>query len=328
MAQETTLLVTTVKNEGPNILEWVAYHRLCGFDNIQVYYNDTTDLMERSLRTMDRLGLIEQRPNFNPTGAHQILAYRRATQSETYKNSDWCMVLDGDEFLNVKIGNRQVSDLINACPETDAILVNWKRFGSNNLRNFGNDLVIERFTRAEKDALISEGEFAAYKPIYRTNAFTRPGIHLPKFPLIESPRICNGSGLMDGEFRRKNWRGADPLGRKFAQVNHYIVRDMKSFLLKNARGSANAPMRKVGARYWEVHNRNEEEDLELANRSDEVWQEMRRIDEMADGRLMHLRTKSLRMWRKHFEDLRDNVDLQALRKTIDPELETSGQTVT
>lgn len=324
MSRETTLLVTTVKDEGPNILEWVAHHRLCGFDHIQVYYNETTDLMERSLRTLDRLGLIEQRPNFNPSGGHQIRAYRRAARSETYKNSDWCMVLDGDEFLNVKTGGRQVGDLIEACADADAILVNWKRFGSSGLKEFGDDLVIERFRQAEPARWIIDGKHSAYKPIFRTNAFKRAGVHLPKYPMIKDPRIVNGSGLPDGKFSRKNWRGADPLGRKLAQVNHYMVRDMKSFLLKRARGSANAPMRDIGARYWNKHNRNEEEDLDLADRSDVVWAEMRRIDELADGRLMHLRARSLRIWRKRYAELSDTSDFTALRQAIGKSFVTTG----
>ena len=59
MTKDTTLLVATVRNEGPNILEWVAHHRLCGFDRIQIFQNDSTDNTVRTLRILDRLGVIE-----------------------------------------------------------------------------------------------------------------------------------------------------------------------------------------------------------------------------------------------------------------------------
>lgn len=36
-------LVATAKDEGPFVLEWVAYHRLAGFDPIIIYQNDSTD---------------------------------------------------------------------------------------------------------------------------------------------------------------------------------------------------------------------------------------------------------------------------------------------
>ncbi len=131
MTKHTTLLVASVKNEGPNILEWVAHHCLCGFDRIQIFQNDSNDTTPRTLRALDQLGVIEffQNRNAEP-GAHQRRAYRRASRSAAYAESDWCMVLDCDEFLAVKTGGGKVQDLIEACPDdADAILVNWRVFG-------------------------------------------------------------------------------------------------------------------------------------------------------------------------------------------------------
>jgi hypothetical protein len=316
MSRETTLLVTTVKDEGPNILEWVAHHRLCGFDHIQIYQNDSTDFTKRTLRVLDRMGVIEFHNNSNPNGAHQIQAYRRASWSEAHAKSDWCMVLDGDEFLNVKIGERQVTDLTETCAEADAILVNWKLFGTSGHREIGDALITERFIQAEDDARI-EKFLTAFKPLYRTRSFKRAGIHLPKVPLIEEPMFVNGSGLPDGSFDRVNWRSKDPKRRSLAQVNHYITRDLQSFLLKRARGSANAPNRDIGLRYWNAFNRNEATDRSLADRSEAVWAEMNRLNEMSDGRLMYLRAKSLRVWRKRYKDASETHDLIALREAID-----------
>ena len=49
MTQDTSLLVTAVTNEGHTILEWVAHHRLCGFDRIQIYHHESTDTTVRTL---------------------------------------------------------------------------------------------------------------------------------------------------------------------------------------------------------------------------------------------------------------------------------------
>ena len=111
---DTTLLVTTVRNEGPNILEWIAHHRLCGFDRIQVYQNDSTDTTVRSLRTLDQLGVIEYFENRHKKGAHQMRAYRRAGRSEAFADADWCMALECNEFLTIHAGDGKVSDLIAA----------------------------------------------------------------------------------------------------------------------------------------------------------------------------------------------------------------------
>lgn len=317
MGHPSSLLVTTVKNEGPNILEWVAHHRLCGFDRIQVFQNDSTDTTVQSLRILDRLGIVEFHQNRHHRGAHQMRAYRRSSRSDTYGQSDWCMVLDGDEFLHVKAGVGTVADLIAACPEgADAILVNWRLFGSNGETELSERLVTERFTRAERAGDIVAGQLSPFKPLFRTAAYERAGIHLPRKPIKEAPLMVNGSGLPEGEFDRQNWRGHDPLGRRFAQVNHYITRDLASFLLKTARGSANAPHRDVGARYWRTYNRNDEEDLGLATRAPAILAEMQRLDDLSGGRLMSLRTRALRQWRINLEAALEEPELLGLRDAI------------
>lgn len=316
MANDTTLLVATIKNEGPNILEWVAHHRLCGFDRIQIYQNDSTDTTLQTLRTLDRIGAIEFHNNRHNKGAHQMRAYRRASRSEAYRDSTWCMTLDGDEFLNVKTGDRSVHALIGTCPDkTTSIIVPWRVFGSNGLRDMSSELVTEKFTRAEPAADI-QTTWTPFKSIFRTDAYRRPGIHLPRDPLHTDQVMYNASGLKEDDFARKNWRAMDPGGRKFAQVNHYMLRDLPSFLLKHARGSANAPHRDVGLRYWQRHDRNEEEDLSLASHAFELWAEMKRLDDMADGKLLQFRQRGLRQWRIALDEFLKQDHMVALRDAI------------
>lgn len=317
MTQPTSLLVATVKNEGPNILEWVAHHRLCGFDRIQIYQNDSTDTTVQTLRTLDRLGVIEYFDNRHNKGAHQMRAYRRAARTPAYDDSTWCMVLDGDEFLTIKAGNGKVADLIAASPEAaDAILVNWRVFGSNGHTDLDRALVTERFTRTEPADDIVDTHLTPFKPLFRTASFARPGIHLPRDPKKADAVYANGSGLLDGEFFRKNWRSFDPRTRAFAQVNHYAVRDLASFLLKHDRGSANAPHRNVGDAYWVQHDRNEEEDLTLAERAPRLWDEMRALDEQSEGQLLRLRNRAFRQWRIALDMALERPEMAALRNAI------------
>ncbi|PWK56335.1 glycosyl transferase family 2 [Silicimonas algicola] len=325
MAQESCLLVTTVKDEGANILEWVAHHRLCGFDRIQIYQNNSTDTTVQTLRILDRLGIIEFHQNNQGGDAFQIRAYRRAARSEAFAAADWCMVLDGDELLNVKVGEHRVQDLIAACPDTaQTIIVNWRIFGSGGEGEIKHDLVSEQFTRAEAKTDILE-RLTAFKPLFRTDSFRKPGIHLPRDPVGGSADkvLCNASGLMDGEFRRKHWRSCDPGMRQFAQVNHYILRDLTSFLVKHARGSANAPHRDLGLNYWRTHNRNEAVVTSLADRAPAIRDEMRRLNELSDGRLMPLRARAVRQHRLRVEEMLKDDAVAALRDAILAEMEAA-----
>ena len=318
MANESCLLVTTVKDEGANILEWVAHHRLCGFDRIQVYQNDSTDTTVQTLRILDRLGIIEFHQNKQGGDAFQVRAYRRAARSEAYAAADWCMVLDGDELLNVKVGDNRVQDLIGACPEAaETIIVNWRIFGSGGDREARHDLVSEQFTRAEAKTDIVE-RLTAFKPLFRARSFRKPGIHLPRDPVggSEGKVLCNASGLMEGEFRRKNWRSCDPGMRRFAQVNHYMLRDLASFLVKHAGGSANAPHRDVGLAYWRTYNRNDALVTSLADRAPAIRAEMQRLNELSDGRLTQLRARAVRQHRLKVEEMLKDAAIAALHDAI------------
>ncbi len=316
MTKDTTLLVATIKNEGPNILEWVAHHRLCGFDRIQIFQNDSTDTTLQTLRTLHRMGIIEFFQNRDAGDAYQRRAYRRASRSAAFAQSDWCMVLDGDEFLNVKTGAGKVSDLIDASPDdADAILVNWRVFGSNGHRDFGGELVTERFTKAEPADTI-KSQPAAFKALARTSAFGKPAVHVPRDPKKDAPIFCNGSGLSEDHFQRKNWRSTDPLARQNAQVNHYMLRDLPSFLLKHARHSEMAKDRDIGLTYWEKHDRNEEEDMTLARRAFELWSEMKRLNDMSEGKLLRLRQRGIQKSRAALDELLERDDIQALRDSI------------
>jgi hypothetical protein len=63
MSRRTFFLALTVKNEAPNIWEWVAYHRAIGFTDIVIYQNDSVDGTQALLRTMAEAGFIQYFPN-------------------------------------------------------------------------------------------------------------------------------------------------------------------------------------------------------------------------------------------------------------------------
>ena len=311
MTNDTTLLVATVRNEGPNILEWVAHHRLCGFDRIQIFHNDSDDNTLRSLRVLKRLGVIELFINRDlEAGSHHRRSYRRASRSTAYAQSDWCMTLDCDEFLHVKVGEGRVQDLIQACPEADAILVNSRTFGSNGHQDLSGELVTERFTRAEPSVDIAKGRKSPVKALARTSAFGRPGINMPRDPKKDEPVYCNGSGLSSEAFEQKNWRSDDPEGRKLAQVNRYALRDVSSFLLKHLTHAENG--RETGLEYWRKHNRNEETDLSLAAQAFRLWSEMKKLDEMSEGKLLRIRQNAIRRSREALA----TSDVEPLRSII------------
>ncbi|MEM8752397.1 MAG: glycosyltransferase family 2 protein, partial [Pseudomonadota bacterium] len=57
------LIITSMKNEGPHIVEWVAYHRVIGFTDFLVYTNDCEDGTDAMLDRLQAMGVLAHERN-------------------------------------------------------------------------------------------------------------------------------------------------------------------------------------------------------------------------------------------------------------------------
>ncbi len=309
----TKTLVTTAKNEGPYFLEWVAYHRLIGFDKILVFQNDSDDLTHDILTELAGIGAVRYFYNRAGKGRHQVRAYKRAARQPEFRGADWVMALDMDEFLNIQAGAGHLDDLIAAVPEAAEVLINWRRFGHDGNIRIDDRLVVEKFQRAEPDARVSEW-LTPFKTLFRPGYYARCGIHQARGPLVPRDRIVtvNGSGLPRQAFQKKRFRIKDPKRRALAQVNHYITLDAASFVLKSDKGSAHQAGRDIGRTYWNRRNFNHEPDRGLARRAPEIRAAMAELDAQSGGRLSDLRARSTALHQQRFEALLGHSAYRAL----------------
>ena len=58
MPSRRILLVATMRNEGPYVSEWLAYHRSIGFTDVLVCTNDCVDGSPELLDRLEQLGLL------------------------------------------------------------------------------------------------------------------------------------------------------------------------------------------------------------------------------------------------------------------------------
>ena len=115
--------VTTQKNEGAFLLEWIAYHKILGFTDTVILSNDCEDGSDEMLDHLSKSGEIIHLRNDGPYDDRgiQFAALELAGRQKGLKEADWIMHLDIDEFLNIHVGDGQIGDLITALPEADAI---------------------------------------------------------------------------------------------------------------------------------------------------------------------------------------------------------------
>ena len=86
------------KNEGPYILEWVAYHRALGIDRFFVADNGSDDGSSEFLAALDRAGVLDHIP---PGYARPAAAAARLCRDlrRHGAQADWIAFIDADEFL-------------------------------------------------------------------------------------------------------------------------------------------------------------------------------------------------------------------------------------
>ena len=315
MTEPRAFLVGTAKNEGPYILEWVAHHLELGFTDIALYQNDSDDLTHEMMKTLAGIGAIQYFPNPARRGAHQVKAYSRAAKLMEYHAADLAMALDMDEMLVIKVGDGRLADLMAAAPAFDMMLVNWRLFGHSGKKQQGFQLQSERFTMCDY-LMADDAHFNAYKALVRPALFSRPGIHKPPEAEGEMPnlRMVNGSGLTPDRFQVKNYNSTDPGGQALAQINHYIVRDLDSFVVKTRRGSAHQDDRTVGLRYWAYRNRNFVQDLSIQAFLPRIRARMQDLDQATGGRLMRLRRQSIGLHKEKFVILMEEEEARRLRR--------------
>ncbi|HSF92841.1 MAG TPA: glycosyltransferase family 2 protein, partial [Paracoccaceae bacterium] len=114
------ILFSAQKNEGPFLLEWIAYHKVVGFTDIIIFSNDCTDGSDDMLDALARAGEIQHFRHSPETGqSPQLRAAEIAMESGLFRFGDWVMWLDSDEYLVLNVGKGTIPDFLASIGEVD-----------------------------------------------------------------------------------------------------------------------------------------------------------------------------------------------------------------
>jgi len=281
-------IVTTMKNEGPFILEWLAYHRAVGFDDIIVYTNDCTDGTDIMLEMLQAKGFVQHRINaFQDTGLKPQHAALQSAEGETViRQAKWVTCIDVDEYVNIKVGDGTLDALFAAVPDANMISMTWRLFGNADVHDYVDTPITEQFTRCAPELARKPHQAWGFKTLFQTNGiFRKLGVHRPKGlkpQFWDRINWVNGSGkAMPRDVYRNAWRSTtSTYGYDLVQLNHYAVRSAESFLVKRDRGRVNHVDRDQGLAYWFRMNNNAESDHSIQCRLPRMKDELARL--MAD----------------------------------------------
>lgn len=298
-----TCIVTTMKNEGPFILEWLAWHRAIGVNDVLVYTNDCTDGTDTLLSLLQDKGLVQHRANpWKPGGAlkPQHAALQAAESEPIVQDAGWVVCMDVDEFINIKLGDGRLPTLYaameTALPGANMISMTWRLFGNADVQEYRDAFVTDQFSLCAQELIRKPHQAWGFKTLFRNlEVYKKIGVHRPKGltpSLREAVKWLNGSGRpMPAKMLRNGWRSSlDTYGYDWVQLNHYAVRSAESFLVKRDRGRVNHTERDQGLAYWFRMNHNAVEDRSIQARLPLLQTEWDRLMADPDIRAAHDRS--------------------------------------
>lgn len=266
------LAIVTLRNEAAFLLEWLAHHRAVGFTDFLVFSNncqDGTDIILDQLQAAGQLTHVRNDGPYDNRGI-QFTAMKIADKHPLVQHADWVMTLDIDEFVNIHTGDGTLPCLLEALPQADAVTLTWRLFGNGDQLRYLDQPITSQFTRCAPEIIQWPWRATMFKTLYRNNGtYRKTGVHRPR---NADPDHLSGFRWFDCEGRElgpefKTKRLFSDYGRpnfKLAQLNHYALGAMESYVVKADRGRVNHSDLPLGMDYWIERNFNTDTDKSVS----------------------------------------------------------------
>ena len=229
----TVCICTLGKNENKYIKEFIEYYKKYDIDKIFLYDNNDNDgeIFEEVINEYIIKGFVEL-IDWRGKKRKQIEILNHCYQNN-YKKFDWLIFYDIDEYINLKnfsnIKNFLNQEKFTSC---QIIYLNWVIHLDNNLINFENKSLHERFPVLERNSRNKNKTF--YIPVKSILKGHIPNILIDDNHILnKSLKACNGFGFppkiksyfMEADFTNY-------------YIDHYYFKSLEEFIEKLNRGSA------------------------------------------------------------------------------------------
>lgn len=233
-------LAVIVKNENKYLKEYVEYYKKLGINHIYIGDNNDSDGEELEEVLYEYLEL--PNPYITIINIRNRLKYQKLFYDYIYDKFgdkyDWMCFFDADEFLTLKY-DHTIQDYLSRdiFYDVDQIHINWLIYDDNDLIEYDNRPVQERFTRISKKVLANkDSEYCmnnGIKSILRCNInkqlsyIYNANTSVHTFTSFDNlTTVLNNGELTDQEWSR-NWPNYD-----LCYIKHYTCKTLGEFLEK------------------------------------------------------------------------------------------------
>jgi hypothetical protein len=229
---KTLCVVTSARNEGIYLLEWIAYHRSLGVEQFFVYSNNNEDGSDALLAALADAGeIVWLKNDVAPGRRAQTKALGHAfSMLPSVLDYRWTLVIDLDEFFVIDTNRfESASDYIawQDVQPVDVMKFSWLVFGSSAQEAWSDQPITERMSRRLPyiDAHV--------KSMVRSNQCIHSPPHYPVLDIRDRPVIRNGAGQIF-EAGKSPAFAAHP-DDSVAWINHYFLKSAEEFVWKFSR---------------------------------------------------------------------------------------------
>ncbi len=224
--------VVAVRDEGINLIEWVAHHQAIGVERIFIYSNDNIDGSDALLASLAEHGLITL---LSHTSALGINVQRKALQHAVHflpelRDFEWVLFVDADEFtIPAERHDHCLAGLIAAAETTasvGAVLLPWQWRLWPHRFDRQSGMLLSLFPHAVPHFL--------FKSMVRLqDALGMCSVHAPT---LDDGKIVIDSGLM--EVSPDQLWGPSIKSSDNGWIEHFWARSFVEFVVKRQRAAA------------------------------------------------------------------------------------------
>jgi hypothetical protein len=236
------VICAIMKLEQPYVIEWVAWHKLHGFD-LMIADNCTAGPQTALLQGLRDSGWIRLADWRHDAVLPQQRAYSHLYWQALLHGYRYLGFMDADEFLEPLegppwSGAEMVRSQLRR-PGVRSVAFRWVNFGSNGKESYEDELVTVRFQRrGSHDAPTARWK----KSFARVSSVLRKALRQPKLvtPHPHGFRISLRRTLVDG-MTLDTHPAAMPMPWKVGWIRHYAVKSRQELIGKHARGGGYTP---------------------------------------------------------------------------------------